>query len=69
MCNLSAGAVKKGFDLGWKKGRTEGKIEGIELGKLESLRNLMASLSITFDEAVKLLGIPQSEIETYRSKI
>jgi hypothetical protein len=65
MCNLSAGAVKKG----WISGKAEGKTEGIELGKLESLRNLMKSMSITFDEAVKLLLIPQNEVEIYRSKI
>jgi hypothetical protein len=61
MCNLSAGAVKKGFDLGW--------VDGKESTSVEHIKNLMANLSITFDEAVKLLGIPQSEIETYRSKI
>ena len=43
------------------EGKAEGKTEGKAEGKAEVIQSLMNSLKISFEEAVKLLGISDEE--------
>lgn len=47
------------------EGRMEGRIEGIFEGRMESIKNLMTNCSMTFDQAMDAIGIPQAEREQY----
>ena len=49
--------------------RNESKSEGIFKGKLESVVNLMETLKITVQDALKLLKIPESEHARYIAAI
>jgi hypothetical protein len=53
MCNLSAGVLE----------------EGIELGTVKSLKSIMESLSCTFEKAASILNIPENEWDKYKSKL
>ena len=58
---------------GREEGRIEGRIEGREEGKaealLESVRNIMKNLTISAEQAMKALGIPESEYSKYLSML
>lgn len=49
--------------------KIEGKIEGIQEGKLESLTHVMKSFSVDAEKAMDALHIPPAEREAYRSKL
>ena len=63
---------QSGVEEGWKEGRIEGRKEGRIEGRAEgraegsldalvtSMRNLMKNLSVSADEAMKLLGVAES---------
>lgn len=53
MCNLSKG--------GLERGRREGIKEGIKENRIQSIKNLMETLSLSFDQTVEALKIPVSE--------
>ena len=57
MCNLSQGVEEKGRI----KGRAEGRTEGL----LASIRNLMASMGWTVDQAMAALKIPEEDRPQY----
>ena len=75
MCQAFEDYKEDGRKLGLKQGRKEGRREGKREGKREGelialkkvVKNLMKNQKITFEEAVKLLGISpnkQKELET-----
>ena len=47
------------------EGRREGRSEGQCEGKVESIRNLMESMSLTAEQAMKALKIPAGEFGKY----
>ena len=49
--------------------RQESKNEGIELSRLESIRNLMISLKCTAQQAMNFLMIPASDQSKYLAKL
>ena len=61
MCNLSQGVEEKGRI----KGRAEGCAEGRAEGLLASIRNLMASMGWTVDQAMAALKIPEEDRPKY----
>ena len=85
MCNISEGVVEKWFRKGYKAGIKNSISEGFETGikngfrkgfetgkKREAIRsiiNVMKNMSLTFDQAVSALGIPENEREEYRKLV
>lgn len=57
MCNLSKGVLERG--------RKEGIQEGIKENRLQSIKDLMETLSLTFEQAVEALKIPVNERGEY----
>ena len=49
--------------------RNEGIVQGIEINRLESIRNLMVSLKCTAQQAMDLLQIPASDQSKYLAKL
>ena len=49
--------------------RQDSRNEGIEQGRLESIRNLMVSLKCTAQQAMDLLQIPASDQSKYLAKL
>jgi predicted transposase/invertase (TIGR01784 family) len=62
MCNVSEQIEERGIEKGIEKGRTE----GLEKGRTESIENLMKSMGVSADEAMKILLIPEEEREKYK---
>ena len=69
MCNISEGVVEKW----WRRGYEVGINKGIEIGKkraaIQSILNVMKNMSLTFDQAVSVLDIPENEREEYRKLV
>ena len=61
MCNLSKGVENRGI----RKGIIQGREEGREEEKLDSIRNVMDTLGLTMEQAMQALKIPKSEQEKY----
>ena len=57
MCEV----IEKYIAEGRREGRSEGRCEG----KVESIRNLMESMSMTAEQAMKALNIPAGEFGKY----
>lgn len=53
MCNLSKGVLERG------------RREGIKENRIQSIKDLMETLSLSFDQAAEALKIPVSEREEY----
>ena len=67
MCQAFEDYKEDGRKLGLKQGRREGKREGELIALKKVVKNLMKNQKITFEEAVKLLGISpnkQKELAT-----
>jgi flagellar biosynthesis/type III secretory pathway protein FliH len=58
---------------GMEQGREEGIEQGIEQGReeglLSSVGNLMKSMHLSAEEAMKALGIPKEKMEFYGAKL
>ena len=73
MCNLSSGIENRGRTIGFADGRTvgfaDGRTAGFADGQTEamvnSILNLMESLQLTAESAMKALKIPISEYSKY----
>lgn len=65
MCNLSKGVLERGRKEGIKEGIEEGIKEGIKETRLQSIKDLMETLSLSFEQAVEALKIPVSERAEY----
>jgi predicted transposase YdaD len=63
----------EGRQQGRLEGRQQGRLEGRQLGKqdamISSIKNLMASMKFTVEQAMDALGIPQEEQSFYIEKI
>ena len=64
-----AEALKEGIAIGREEGRAEGREEGRAEGREEglsgALENLMSTMQISLDEAMRLLKIPLADKEQY----
>ena len=69
MCEVIEKYIAEGRREGIRKGRSEGRREGMRKGrregKAEAIRNLMESMSITAEQAMKALKIPAGEFGKY----
>ena len=61
MCEVIEKYIAEGRREGIRKGRSEGRREG----KAEAIRNLMESMSMTAEQAMKALKIPAGEFRKY----
>ena len=61
MCEVIEKYIAEGRREGMRKGRSEGRREG----KAEAIRNLMDSMSMTAEQAMKALKIPAGEFGKY----
>ena len=61
MCEIIEKYIAEGRREGIRKGRSEGRREG----KAEAIRNLMESMSMTAEQAMKALKIPAGEFGKY----
>lgn len=61
MCEFLDKVEKRGFEKGFSEGFTEGFSEGLS----KVIKILMEKLNISFEEALDILGIPDSEKERY----
>ena len=62
--------IKDGLRQGFETGIKDGLRQGFETGKkraaIRSIINVMKNMSLTFDQAVSALDIPENEREEYR---
>ena len=73
MCEVIEKYIAEGRREGIRKGKSEGRREGIRKGrsegcregKAEAIRNLMESMSMTAEQAMKALKIPAGEFGKY----
>ena len=69
MCEVIEKYIAEGRREGIRKGRSEGRREvmrkGRREGKAEAIRNLMESMSMTAEQAMKALKIPAGEFGKY----
>lgn len=61
MCEVIEKYIAEGRREGIRKGKSEGRREG----KAEAIRNLMESMSMTAEQAMKALKIPAGEFGKY----
>ena len=61
MCNLSKDVLERGYQKGYQ--------EGFHMGVVFSLRNLMKNMTLTKEQAMEALGIPESEREEYAKEL
>ena len=57
--------IRKGRSEGRREGIRKGRSEGRREGKAEAIRNLMESMSMTAEQAMKALKIPAGEFGKY----
>ena len=65
MCEVLDRAEARGIE----KGRAEGRIEGVETTRFESIKNVMATQKMTAQQAMDALLIPESERPKYMSRL
>lgn len=69
MCNLSKDVVERGYREGYLRGYEKGYREGFRIGVVFCLRNLMQNMTLTKEQAMEALGIPESEREEYAKEL
>ena len=65
MCEVIEKYIAEGRREGRSEGRREGIRKGRREGKAEAIRNLMESMSMTAEQAMKALKIPAGEFGKY----
>ena len=65
MCEVIEKYIAEGRREGIRKGMRKGRSEGRREGKAEAIRNLMESMSMTAEQAMKALKIPAGEFGKY----
>ncbi len=66
MCNISDGIVAKAIAQGIAQGRAE-NTDKVRAGiQIDNIKNIMTNLSLTFEQALKALNIPEEEYSKYR---
>ena len=61
--------IKQGIEQGIEKGRKEGFEEGSEKTMLKNIATLMENLSVSADEAFRMLGVPKDKQMAFRTKL
>ena len=51
------------------EGRAEGRVEGLEEGRVEAMRKMMKELSFSAEQAMNVLGIPDSDRKRYTESL
>lgn len=69
MCNVSQGIAEDAYYRGIEQGIAQGMAQGIEQNQVDVIKRLMAQLSMSLDEVMKILGIADDEKEKYRGLI
>jgi flagellar biosynthesis/type III secretory pathway protein FliH len=64
-----ANGIEQGREQGREEGREEGREQGREEGLLSSVGNLMKSMHLSAEEAMKALGIPKEKMDFYGAKL
>ena len=59
----------EGREEGRAEGREEGRAEGVELTRMESIKNVMATLKFTAQQAMDVLRIPADEQPKYLGRL
>ena len=54
---------------GREKGREEGRAEGMDLTRMESIKNVMSTLKLTAQQAMDALLIPAAEQPKYLNRL
>ena len=54
---------------GKEEGRAEGRAEGLEEGRVEAMRKMMKELSFSAEQAMNVLGIPDSDRKRYTESL
>ncbi|MBQ1640951.1 MAG: hypothetical protein II051_06865 [Lachnospiraceae bacterium] len=62
-------SYEDGIEVGRMEGKAEGKAEGKEEERQASIRSIMDTMKLSFEEACSALKIPAKEIEKYRTRI
>ena len=65
MCNLSKGVMAKGMAKGMAQGMAQGMAKGMTDAILASIKNLMKNMSISVEQAMSVLEIPETERQKY----
>ena len=65
MCEVIEKYIAEGRREGRSEGRREGIRKGRREGKVEAIRNLRESMSLTAEQAMKALKIPAGEFGKY----
>ena len=60
---------EEGRAEGREEGRVEGRAEGVELTRMESIKNVMATLKFTAQQAMDVLRIPADEQPKYLGRL
>ncbi len=66
MCNISDGIVDKAINKGIAQGIAQDITKGITETRIDSIKSIMTNLSLTFEQALKALNIPEEEYSKYR---
>lgn len=61
--------VEKRYREGYLREYEKGYREGFHIGVVFSLRNLMKNMTLTKEQAMEALGIPESEREGYAKEL
>ena len=69
MCEVLDRVEAKGREKGREEGRVEGRAEGVELTRMESIKNVMATLKFTAQQAMDVLRIPVDEQPKYLGRL
>ena len=69
MCEVLDRVEAKGREKGREEGRVEGRAEGVELTRMESIKNVMATLKFTAQQAMDVLRIPADEQPKYLGRL
>lgn len=69
MCNISYGIYEWGVLDGEARGEARGETRGRENTLVENIRGLMKNLGLSFDEALKALGLPEKDYSKYKKLV
>ena len=69
MSRLFEEAREEGRAEGRIEGRAEGRAEGLEEGRVEAMRKMMKELSFSVEQAMNVLGIPDSDRKRYSESL
>ena len=65
MCRELEELFNNGIEIGESRGEIRGEIRGQYLANIKSIKNVMANLQKTAEEAMDILGINEDERNSY----